>query len=192
MLNLKKPKKNLLLSSLLLVSTLFSVSGQKMEFFGQINEEKITSVINFSASKNFNEKFGLTFFSLISEAGWAEANFGPTFSPTPNSCFSISAGIETGGNKFRMATSAFIAFKPGMHFLLVAEKGQGDDNYWYHTQAMKSWKKISAGLMARRFNGVGPRIEIKVLEGFTLWGAPLYDLEDGKIKGVISLAINFK
>jgi hypothetical protein len=184
--------KNLLLSSLLLVSTLFSVSGQKMEFFGQINEEKITPAINFAASKNFSDKFGLTFFSLISEAGWAEVNFGPTFSPTTNSCFSISAGIETGGNKFRIATSAFIAFKSEIHFLLVAEKGQGDDNYWYHSQIMKSWKKISAGIMARRFNGVGPRMEIKMTKDFTLWGAPLYDFEDGKIKGVVSLAINFK
>lgn len=184
--------KNLLFALFLLSILPISVFGQKMEFFGQINKERITPVINFSTNKSFNEKFGLTFFSLISEAGWAEANFGPTFSPTANSCFSVSAGIETGGNKFRMATNAFIAFKSGIHFLLVAEKGQGDNNYWYHTQIMKSWKKISAGIMARRFNGVGPRMEVKLTKDFTLWAAPLYDLEDEKIKGVVSLAINFK
>ncbi len=180
---------NLILLGLLISSMIF---GQKMEFFGQATSEKITPVINFSTGKKFNDKIGISFFSLVSANGWAEAYFGPTFSPTKNSQLSFSAGIETGGNNFRMGMSAFVAFQPRITFLLVAEKGDGRDNYWYHSQLMKNWSKVSSGLMIRRFAGMGPRVEFKIYEGFSLWAAPLYDIEDQKIKGIVSLVVDFK
>jgi hypothetical protein len=184
----------------LILIILFSLLGgattfgqKKMEFFGQVSQEKVipTSTINFSANKKFNEKIGMSFFSLVSSSGWAEAYFGPTFSGE-NLRFSLSAGIETGGNNFRVGMSTFIVFRPEMSFLLIAEKGDGRDNYWYHCQLMKSWEKISTGMMIRRFSGVGPRIEVKVYENFSLWAAPLYDLDQKKIKGIVSLVVNFK
>ncbi len=168
-----------------------SVFSQKMEFFGQINSEGITPVINFATAKKFNEKIGISFFSLISRSGWAEAYFGPTFSPTPNSSFSVSAGIETGGNQFRMGSSAFIAFTPQLSFLLVTEKGHGKDNYWYHSHLMKSYDKVSVGIMARRYNGVGPRMEVTISKELSFWVAPLWDFEDGKVKGVVSLVLKY-
>lgn len=104
----------------------------------------------------------------------------------------ISFGLGLGGEQtmdISWRVSPWIKFAPRfmsdttktIEIFSLWELGSGKDNYWYTNTVTFESSKISAGVMARRFYGIGPLLGYKVKAGdfhMKFSAAPLYDFEE--------------
>lgn len=115
----------------------------------------------------------------------------------------LSFGLGLGGEQtmdISWRISPWIKFAPQLgsdttkhiEFFSLWEFGSGNDNYWYTNSISYESSKISTGVLARRFYGVGPLFGYKVKVGdFTMKfsAAPLYDFEEEILKPTLILTI---
>jgi len=133
--------------------------------------------INIFGTKKISETFKLTYFALVEES-WSEALIGLSYAPTPYLELGCGAGIEHNPAIYRLTASLWLG-SGDVSFLIIGEKGDGPDNYWYKTVLEYSASEsFTLGIMAWRFHGLGPlaKLKIKALDS-QLWVNPTYDLE---------------
>ena len=137
---------------------------------------------NIYAAKDINEKWGISYFALITE-GWGEAYFGPYWKPNSEWSLGISFGLEVPAPHWRFG-SAITWFRDAHAFQLFLEQGSGSDNYWYSLWYENTPNKIGFGLMAKRFYGSGLTLSY-AFKYLKVVVAGLYDLEDELTKPAI-------
>ncbi len=108
--------------------------------------------------------------------GYAEAYFGPTWSPTTHFSLGVAGGMETDADPWRVMTYSTASHK-GFRTLGVVE--YGGSGLWYKAVTSYTVEPVSIGAMLQRSDGLGPRIAVSRWE-LELWTAPLYDVESQK------------
>jgi len=145
--------------------------------------------INIYGTKKISEKFDFTYFALV-EKGWATLYLGISYSPEKWISVGLSAGIEQNPALYRIAGSVWLG-KEKNSLLLLWEKGDGANNYWYRiTASHKFSEEFSLSARAWRFHGVGPIVEYTLEKSdLTFWLLPAYDLEFKAKRLIVGLAV---
>jgi hypothetical protein len=157
--------------------TTVSFSQKTLEVFGRTNNKTIVPDVNFYGEKKISEKVSLTLFMLV-EQKWSEGLVGISYSPSKWISIGASAGIEHNDALYRFGGMVWMG-KGKFSLLLLGEKGNGTNNYWYkNTFSFQCSEKFSLGARAWRYIGVGPvaTYEIKKLDS-KIWIMPAYDFE---------------
>lgn len=126
---------------------------------------------------------------------WGEAGIGPEFA-FGDLAFGTTVGVESGRNQPRL--SSYLMFGGDDFFLVAAGEWNVEDKFsdgaWYNVQATHTFGEyLTAGFMARRWSGFGPRVETEVPgTGIKVWAAPLYEFEvEHKWKLVVEASCEF-
>lgn len=141
---------------------------------------KTFTTISKKGDMNLNEAFFVTapvngslgFFAWgIGNHSWAETELGITYSPTTWSQFLLGAGVEQNTHPLRGYAGLWLGNKD---VSLLTEVELGGSGWWYDSiGTAKINECLSVGFTARRFEGIGPRIEVSIPKmPFTLWGTP--------------------
>jgi len=126
---------------------------------------------------------------LLVSGEWSEHLSGVTFAPHPAIELSLGAGVEQSQGLWRTTASIWVGEKEHFFFGVVEV---GDSGFWFKLESnFQVLKRLGLGFFAKRFVGVGPRIEIKLHKHLSLMGAPTWDSEEGKVKGIVSLKSSF-
>lgn len=171
---------------------LFSVTNcnSQIQVFGKLSDGKIAPDLNIFGTIPVSEKLNLTSFALFEE-NWSELLVGVSYSPTDYLSIGVGGGIESASTLYRFCGSIWLG-KGNASLLILGEKGDGRDNYWYKsTFDYKLSENFSVGMIAWRFTGVGPvaNLRIKKLDS-KLWLFPAYDFESKKPS--LTLGIDIK
>jgi len=158
----------------------------------KITEEKTNYTPNIYATHSFNDHIGISSFVLV-DREWGEFVAGPTLSPAPWIEIGFSAGVEQVDDSpktWRTVTSLWLGH--GRYSSLgIFEKGGG--GWWYTSRFIiheADW--LGGGVMAQRFVGIGPRVEISIPHTpITIWGAGLHDLEGDSNNAIVGIKANF-
>jgi len=150
---------------------------------------KVEPSFNFYGEKKISEKVNLTYFALIEEK-WSEALVGLSYSPVKWISLGLSTGIEHNPAIIRFGGSIWIG-KDKTSLLMLGEKGDGRDNYWYKTVlSYKASEQLTFCAMAWRFHGIGPVIKYTPKESdLTIWVMPAYDLEVNAKRIILGLSV---
>lgn len=163
--------------AILLIASSYEACSQVQIYARYSVEGKVEPDINLFGTKKITEKFQLSYFFLV-EQNWAEGLIGLSYSPVEWATLNFSVGLETNPHLLRLSASCFLA-KGDFSLFANYEIGGGKANYWYKVVfSYNASKKVSTGMMAWRFHGIGPFISLKLKELDTkLWVNPTYDLE---------------
>lgn len=182
--------KNLLLFACFIISS--NIFAQKS--FTQTNNDvkfvdgKAVPTVTLYTEEDFKaSNFGVNVFTLVTQ-GWAEALVGPYYRINKSSTIGVSAGLETSTKNLRLGSS-FTYLGDNFSLLVFLEKGNGSENYWYSLSTNYKDKKVLYGAMAQRFYGTGPTLGYNLSKSITLTAAPLYDIEEKKLKPTIFLKV---
>lgn len=161
------------------IFTIFvSTSYAQVQIYGRYTTGgKVVPDFNYYGEKKLSKKVNLTFFALI-EQKYAEAYIGFSYAPKDWMSFGFSAGIESNPGLYRTAASLWFGKKKNS-LLILLEKGDGTDNYWYKTTLQHKFSdKFSLAARAWRYHGEGvvAIYNIKKLDT-KVWAMPCYDLE---------------
>lgn len=118
------------------------------------------------------EKLSVT-ATFVVTPNYGEVYVGPTWKPSANFSLGIAGGMELADEPWRAAAVASVSHK-SLYLLAVAE--YGGTGLWYKMLASYSVGPVGFGVLAQRFDGVGPRV-LLTHKNFELWVAPLYDFE---------------
>lgn len=107
---------------------------------------------------------------------YSQAYGGLTYKLTKDLQIGGGAGVEQAAAPWRVAGFAY--YTKGKYLVLaIGEKGGGGT--WYLTQVgYKANSRVQFSLHSQRFAGTGPRIDVGLGKGFTLWGG--YLLQPGR------------
>lgn len=111
--------------------------------------------------------------TLVVTPDYGEAYIGPTWMPSEHFSLGIAGGIEIADDPWRVAGTLYGRHKRLWALGIVEYGGTG---LWYKALASYDVGPVSLGVLAQRFDGIGPRIAGSY-KGFELWAAPLYDPE---------------
>lgn len=188
--NPKKPKKmkKLFVMLCLLIATGL-VGKAQLSIFTSYNSKSntVSPCATIFGTKPISEKISFTYFALVNQ-NWAETYIGLNYHPVKWMSLGLSAGIEQNPALYRTGASLWLGHGK-MSFLTLLEKGDGPNNYWYKsTLAYKASDKLSLGLRAWRYTGLGPVAEYSVKD-LKFWVMPAYDLEVETSKLVVGIDI---
>jgi hypothetical protein len=122
---------------------------------------------------------------------WAMFLIGAVYTPTVKKLdaleFSFGGGMEQASIPWRIQSSIFLK-KKNFSFLTVFEYGGGGYLYLFApTYQIHDWL---LGARAHRYYGVGPMLGY-TKGHFTVWGSPMYEIEEKQFTGTITLAARF-
>lgn len=162
------------------ICSFVTVVSAQVSVFSKLSLEsgKIAPTVTICGSRPISNKVGFTYFGLVNQ-NWAEAQLGASYSPASFVQFGLSCGLEQNPSLFRAGGSLWFGINK-TSFLALAEKGSGFENYWYKiTLSQKISEKISLGIRAWRYNGIGPLFEFKH-KSLKFWAMPTTSfLKDG-------------
>lgn len=134
----------------------------------------------------------------LTTSGWNEALWFVNYNYKAVS-FGFGAGMEQ-LDTWSWRLSPWIKVAPvlkdtttSIEIFSLWEFGKGRDNWWYSNHITYESKRLSLGVMGKRFYGVGPVAGVKLALlkwNFKLSGAGLYDFEDKSWKPTVILTIN--
>ncbi len=182
-------KKSVIFGLLLVLalSLVSSASFAQVTVYAKYSNGKVIPCVTVFGTKKINDKISFTYFALIQKK-WAEAYWGVAYSPVKWVSIGLSAGIEQNPALYRLAASLWLG-KGNTSFLLLIEKGDGLDNYWYKaTLTYQVTNNFFIGARAWRFNGVGPSVEYK-FKDLKVWLMPAYDFENKNSNLIVGVDI---
>ncbi len=163
----------------LIILSIFGHSAfSQIEIYGRYTAGgKVEPDINLYGERKLSKKVNLTYFALV-ESKWSEALVGFSYAPKDWFSVGLSAGVEHNPAVYRTAGSIWMG-KKKTSLLVLWEKGDGRDNYWYKTTlSQKLSDEVSLGARAWRYHGVGPVFSYAIKKvGVTPWIMPAYDFE---------------
>ena len=166
----------------LIISALFSlisfISFSQITAYAKFSNNTVSPTVMIFGAKPLSEKIDFTYFAFVQEK-WAETYCGLAYSPAKWMNVGLSVGIEQNPALYRLAPSLWIG-SGKTSLLLLTEKGDGKDNYWYKaTLSYKVSEKLDLGIRTWRYNGIGPVISYKISNDLKMWAMPAYDTESG-------------
>ena len=175
-----------------IVVILFALTSQaQVTAYGRYTEGKssVDADINIYGEKKISKKINFTYFSLV-EKSWAEGLLGVSYSPKDWISVGFSVGIEQNPALYRFSNSIWIG-KGKNSLLVLTEKGEGKENYWYKVNACHKFsEKFSLSAMAWRFHGVGPMFKYTFPKWETsLFILPAYDFEPKAYRLIAGIAV---
>ena len=175
---------------ILLLCIISGTVSAQLEMYGRYTENgKVAPDINIFGTKKVTKKVSLTYFTLIEEK-WSEALVGVSYSPSDVINFGISAGIEHNPAIYRFGASIYYK-KGNTSLLIVGEKGDGNDNYFYKCLLLsKAFStNLRVGGIAWRYHGIGPVVDYKLTTGTNIWAVPAYDKEFRVVRFMLGVSI---
>ncbi|MEI6574698.1 MAG: hypothetical protein WCO63_00805 [Bacteroidota bacterium] len=154
------------------------VSYAQLEMYGRyIIDGKVEPSFNIYGEKKISSTVNLTYFVVVEEK-WSEALIGLSYAPVKWMILGLSTGIENNPSLYRFGASLWLG-KNKTSFVLLGEKGDGKDNYWYKIcLAYKASEQFTFSAMAWRYQGIGPLISYMPKKSdLTIWFMPAYDPE---------------
>ncbi len=137
-------------------------------------------------------KFAPTYF-FLAEPGFAEALFGFNYYITDHVSVGLSTGFETSSTVYRFGAS-FWAETGAWTFLVLGEKGDGKDNYWYKADILQEMsERITFGFVAWRYHGIGPVLKYHFNVGeysSKVWVIPARDIEFEEYRIMVGIDID--
>lgn len=165
-------------------------SYAQVEMYGRYTvNSKIEPNFNLYGKKKISEKVNLTYFTLV-EQKWSEALIGLSYSPANWVSAGLSTGIEHNPAIMRFGGSIWLG-KGKTSLLMLGEKGDGKNNYWYKTVLFyKASEQITFCATAWRFHGIGPVVRYTPKKSdLTIWFMPAYDPEFKAKKMMLGLSV---
>lgn len=133
-----------------------------------------------SHSVGEQQKVSLDYTVVLDHRGWGEALFGISGKKGPF-IGGFMVGFEANSKVWRINPWALLQTNNRKgHLLLLYE--HGGSGYWFRAETgwkvfEKNEKSLSIGTIARRYHGVGPRIDIGIQKAY-IWCSPgAYDWE---------------
>lgn len=169
--------KSKIVSFVVLFFVCVSIQAQ-VEVYGRYTSGgKVEPDINIFGTKEINNKINFTYFALL-EKKWGESYIGISYSPKSWMSVGVGAGIEQNSALYRFGGSFWFGHERNS-LLILWEKGDGTDNYWYKTVlSHRASDKLTFGAVAWRFHGVGPIVKYTPNKSnLTFWVLPVYDFE---------------
>jgi len=163
----------------------------QVTIYGKYADKEIIPCATIFGTTKITEKVGFTYFALVAEK-WAETQIGISYSPVKWASFGLSGGLEQNPALYRLGASLWLG-KGKTSFLILGEKGDGKENYWYKaTLSYQASDNFICGARIWRFQGIGPfastSIRVKKLDS-NLWIMPAYDLESKTTKLMVGIDI---
>jgi hypothetical protein len=186
--------KRLLVAILLLLVAAVTTHGQTaptisfwVEAQTQIAEGQVTPQVDGLLSHQYSEKLGISLWFQKSK-NYGQVYVGPTYYLAPWIQVGGELGLEQADNPARVAGFVYAA-KNRFSFLSVQE--YGGSGYWRKYELMATvTKTLSVGIVEQSFDGVGPRVEVKLPKTpILIWGAVL--TRDGKATTRVAMRITF-
>lgn len=165
------------------------LAHSQLEVYGRYKPHSaIEPIINYYGEKRIIEKFYVTFFGLVRQS-WSQALIGMKYAPSASFNVAFSAGIEHGMSSPRYGASVWKQ-KGKTSLLILGELGAGNRNYLYKIDLFYQYSdKITLGLTAWRFHGVGPNFRASSKQlSTTFWAMPAYDFEFKTAKFMIGVS----
>lgn len=158
-----------------------------LEFESEIKEGTLTNFI-LTPTCDLSKNLQLFAFSSTGES-YAEGYGGFAYSPKSWLQIGMGLGLETADTPWRVAASLW-AGKGPLSFLWIYENGGSGP--WYKATATftaKEW--LTLGLMARRFIGIGPLLQLSLPKTpISIWTTPAcYDLKSEQAKALIGISL---
>lgn len=192
--------KKILVVLFAVISTASFAQSWKVEMYSIADYQTATprimaTVFGTAISKSHPKVVFNTFFLVSQRSQWAEALYGPSYE-SKNFEAGIMAGLETDKNFWRISPWAWANPKGGrVSFLFVYENGSSGSWFNFESKVSVTKKnakvKVQAGLMARRFHGVGPIAQFSSGKMYFLINPFLYDWEAKHASGMIGVGAKF-
>lgn len=184
--------KNVFIFLFLFPGYLFAQTNFTIDAYSYFNASRKTAkpVLVFIGTHSLTEKTSLIGFSLVS-ARFNEATLGINQTLTPHLSIAIMAGIENQPDLWRLKSS--LVYTRDRVFLFLGSE-YGASGLWYSSIGLYKVvdKKVGlgAGYFLRRFEGVGPRVEVTYRK-ISFYTMPfLYNLESEDTGGEIGIKAN--
>ncbi len=165
-------------------------SYAQLEMYGRYTVNgKVEPSFNLYGEKKISEKVNLTYFALVEEK-WSEALVGLSYSPAKWVSVGLSTGIEHNPAIIRIGGSIWLG-KGKASLLMLGEKGDGQDNYFYKTVlSYKASEQFTVCAMTWRFHGIGPVVRYTPKKSdLTIWFMPAYDPEFKAKRMMLGLSV---
>lgn len=181
----------MLLGFIVVVSVLVVAVGSEASFSLKLENKVVNgdviSNVNINPLHSISKKVQVFAFSLTGEE-WAQAYGGLLYSLQPWLTVGAAAGMETADSPWRVAASLWMGEGP---FSLLCIYEDGGSGYWYSvnpTVQIKKW--LTAGILAKRFAGVGPFVRVSIPKTpLQIWAVPAYDFEFEQQKTLIGISV---
>lgn len=147
-----------------------------VEAYALCIENQYTPTVDAYFRHGLGDRWALSVFSLITPT-WGELYGGIEFAPIKELWLGVSAGMETGDSisaSWRLAGSCNVYTD---HFKLQSCVEYGGTGFWYNVYPYGVFAKghLGAGIMLRKFHGLGPRLDVSILNShLNFWGAGLW------------------
>jgi len=191
---IREMKKVLFILSMLVVSSdllLAQADFSRVEVYGTYSEKDIFPCVDISATNQLFNHFKLAYsaaFFQDSRRTMYHGALGFAYSPADWLSVGLKAGLKEGPNRAFVSSQLWLGNdKVSMGMLL--NKSIKSDDYFYRTSlSYNTSSKLSLGLMAWRFHGIGPliRYEPKKFK-LAIFAFPAYDLDDKIAKVTLGL-----
>lgn len=171
-----------------LTTTIVNAQSFTVEYWNLITGESVTSISNVFVTKPIGARTNFQAFCLVSAKGFAEFYTGVERIVHDNLSLGVSIGFK---NESELRVSPSIVFVKGRFLSINLAEWSPDGDYWYTSHQMVCLsEKLKAGIMSRRFLGVGPRVEYNLSKKVVLWSSVNYDYESESMKGSIAVRLS--
>ncbi len=143
----------------------------KVDAAFSLPQAEVEERIKFEAEQRLAEHFGVAVLTHVSPTH-GEVLFGPTFH---SHGWSVNASFGLTTHEMPLRGAMHIMKKSDVfEFLATAEAGGTEP--WYSCHGIGTFHHLTFGLLAQRFDGIGPRLGV-ITHGLEFWAAPMYDYE---------------
>lgn len=149
----------------------------RLAFHGLASRPTASAVIY--ATHTLSDSLKATMWFQVEE-GYAQAYGGMSFAPSEDMEFSLSLGLEQAERPWRAATSAWFGLGSFSSLTIVEAGGSG---WWFMTlNQLEVSDSLKIGAWWYRFDGLGPRVDLKVTKWLTVSVSDLlYNPETGRL-----------
>jgi len=160
----------------------------RFESQNKIRGGKVSPRTNLYIRSTLNDRFILTTYTVVQNS-YGEQLIGIIY--TPRSWIEIEGtlGIETTDKPYRLETSLYLTKGRFSGFGLYDWGGSG--GFWKFHGQVKLSSLLSASIFGRRYDGIGPRIDVSLPGGVGFWVAGLYNTEAKETVSLFALRRRF-
>jgi len=163
------------------VTSGFSEAAVRFESQNKVTDEGIAPRLSIFAKKPLAGKVSVTGFAFVkAKESYAEGYFGLAYQLRKWFSVEQSIGLEQSDSLLRLESSVFLGLpnteKPKFTLALVVEYGR-EPLWWAGQIKYQLVEAVGFGFIGRRYDGIGPLVDVKTPFGFIVYGAWLYNTE---------------
>lgn len=166
------------------VTSGFSIAQEaafRLESQNKVTDEGVAPRLSIFVTKPLAGKVSVTGFAFVkAKESYAEGYFGLAYQLRKWCSVEQNIGLEQSDSLLRLESSVFLGLpnteKPKFTFAVVVEYGR-EPLWWAGQIKYQLVEAVGFGFMGRRYDGIGPMVDVKTPFGFIVYGAGLYDTE---------------